>query len=131
MSDFDSPWKEVLDRFFRTFLAFFFPEVHDAIDWNRGYESLDKELQQILREAELGRRLADKLLKVWRLDGQEAWVLVHIEVQSQPDAEFVAEAQKLNMELRPQSGAQVSTLAKRVTDTPKLVLERTAKILGW
>ncbi len=47
------------------------------------------------------------------------------------DAEFVAEAQKLNMELRPQSGAQVSTLAKRVTDTPKPVLERTAKILGW
>ena len=47
------------------------------------------------------------------------------------DAEFVAEAQKLNMELRPQSGAQVSTLAKRVIDTPKPVLERTAKILGW
>jgi ribosomal protein L1 len=47
------------------------------------------------------------------------------------DAEFIAEAQKLNMELRPQSGTQVSTLAKRVTDTPKPVLERTAKILGW
>src|SRR5262245_38404081 len=47
------------------------------------------------------------------------------------DAEFIAEAQKLNMELRPQSGAQVSTLAKRVTETPKPVLERTAKILGW
>jgi len=25
----------------------------------------------------------------------------------------------------------VSTLARRVTDTPKPVLERTAKILGW
>jgi hypothetical protein len=47
------------------------------------------------------------------------------------DAEFLAEAQKLNMQLRPQSGAEVSALAKRVTDTPKPVLERTAKILGW
>src|SRR5215510_5633548 len=47
------------------------------------------------------------------------------------DSDFLAEAQKLNMELRPQSGEQVSTLAKRVTDTPKPVLERTAKILGW
>jgi tripartite-type tricarboxylate transporter receptor subunit TctC len=47
------------------------------------------------------------------------------------DAEFLAEAQKLNMELRPQNGTQVSTLAKRVIDTPKPVLERTAKILGW
>jgi hypothetical protein len=47
------------------------------------------------------------------------------------DAEFLAEAQKLNMELRPQTGAQVGTLAKRVADTPKPVLTRTAKILGW
>ncbi len=47
------------------------------------------------------------------------------------DAEFLAEAKKLNMELRPQTGAQVSALAKRVTETPKAVLERTAKILGW
>ena len=26
MSDFDNPWKEVLEHFFRPFLAFFFPE---------------------------------------------------------------------------------------------------------
>jgi tripartite-type tricarboxylate transporter receptor subunit TctC len=47
------------------------------------------------------------------------------------DPEFLAEVKKLNMELRPQTGAQVSVLAKRVTETPKAVLERTAKILGW
>jgi len=47
------------------------------------------------------------------------------------DPEFLAEVRKLNMELRPQTGAQVSLLAKRVTQTPKPVLERTAKILGW
>lgn len=47
------------------------------------------------------------------------------------DPEFLAEAQKLGMKLRPQTGAQVSALAKRVTQTPKAVLERTAKILGW
>jgi len=47
------------------------------------------------------------------------------------DPEFLAEAQKLNMELRPQTGAQVSVRAKRVTETPKPALERTAKILGW
>lgn len=47
------------------------------------------------------------------------------------DAEFLAEAKKLGMQLRPQTGAQVSAVAKRVTETPKPVLERTAKILGW
>src|SRR5439155_6008796 len=69
--DLDSPWKETLEHFLAPFLAFFFPEIHDGIDWSRGYQSLDKELQQILRGARVGRRLADKLFKVWRKDGQE------------------------------------------------------------
>src|SRR5262249_42543226 len=34
-----------------------------------------KELLQIVREAAVGRRYADKLFKVWLKDGQEAWVL--------------------------------------------------------
>src|SRR5437660_7743311 len=82
-TDFDSPWKEVLERYVADFLAFFFPQAHAEIDWQRGYTFLDKELQQVARDAALGRRLADKLVQVWRRGGEEAWVLVHIEVQSQ------------------------------------------------
>jgi hypothetical protein len=88
MSDFDSPWREALDLFFELFLAFFFPRVHADIDWSRGYETLETELQQAAREAELGRHRADKLVKVWLRDGQEAWILIHVEVQSQHEAEF-------------------------------------------
>src|SRR5262249_36433329 len=88
MSDFDHPWKDVLDHFFGPFLALFFPAVHAAIDWSQPYEALDQELQQILSESELGLRLADKLFKVWLKDGQEAWVLIHVEIQSQRDPEF-------------------------------------------
>jgi hypothetical protein len=87
-ADYDSPWKEALEQYFEAFLAFLFPDAHAAIDWNRPPESLDKELQQIVREAEVGKRLADKLFKVWRLGGTEAWVLVHIEVQSQEESDF-------------------------------------------
>lgn len=36
-----------------------------------------------MRDAELGRRLVDKLVKIYRTGGKEAWVLVHVEVQSQ------------------------------------------------
>jgi hypothetical protein len=61
-------------------MAFFFPQAHAEIDWPRGYEVLDKELQQVVRAAETGRRVVDKLVKVWRRDGQEAWVLIHVEV---------------------------------------------------
>ncbi len=64
MTDYDSPWKDLLNDYFQDFMAFFFPETHADIDWSRGYESLDKELSQIVRDAELGKRLADKVVKV-------------------------------------------------------------------
>lgn len=66
MPDYDSPWKEILDGSFPAFMAFFFPEAHADIDWTRAYEGLDTDLQQIVRDAALGTRLADKLMKVWR-----------------------------------------------------------------
>jgi hypothetical protein len=81
MADYDSPWKEMLDGYFPAFMAFFFPAAAAEIDWSRGYESLDTELQQIVRDAALGTRLADKLLRVWRRDGVEQFVLIHVEVQ--------------------------------------------------
>src|SRR5262245_65444420 len=54
MADYDSPWKEMLDGYFPAFMAFFFPAAAAEIDWSRGYESLDTELQQIVRDAALG-----------------------------------------------------------------------------
>ena len=63
------------------FLAFFYPEIHAAIDWSRPYQSLDKEFHQIVQDARVGKRLADKLFKVWRKTGREAWLLIHVEVQ--------------------------------------------------
>jgi hypothetical protein len=86
--DYDGPWKDALERYLEAFMALFFPEAHGGIDWTRGHEFLDKELQQVVRDAELGRRMVDKLVKVWRKDGREAWALIHIEVQSQADPGF-------------------------------------------
>lgn len=88
MTDYDSPWKQVLERYFASFTAFFFPDVHAGVDWDRGYEFLDKELQRVVRDAALGRRYADKLIKVWQRDGGEAWVLAHVEVQGQYESHF-------------------------------------------
>jgi hypothetical protein len=87
-SDLDNPWKEALEHFLASFVAFFFPHIYQAIDWRRGYESLDKELQQVVRDARIGRRLADKLFKVWRKDGREAWLLIHVEVQGKKEKAF-------------------------------------------
>lgn len=87
-SDFDSPWKEALARYLPQAFALFFPQAHAEIDWARGYTLLDKELQQVVRDADLGRRLADALVQVWRRDGTDVWVLIHIEVQGQPEPGF-------------------------------------------
>lgn len=77
----DNAWKDVLNQFFREFMEFFFAHIAADIDWQRGYEFLDKELEQITRDHRIGRRLADKLVKVWLRDGREQWLLIHLEVQ--------------------------------------------------
>ncbi len=85
MEEYDSPWKEALDLLLEPFIEFFFPDIHPRIDWSRGYEALDAELEQIIKEAEFGKRLADKLYRVWTMEGTEVWVLIHIEIQAQRD----------------------------------------------
>ncbi|MBF0108050.1 MAG: hypothetical protein HQL76_02585 [Magnetococcales bacterium] len=65
--EFDTPWKEILRLYFKDFLAFFLPRAHDGIDWERGFEFLDKELARITREAVIGDRRVDELVKVWQL----------------------------------------------------------------
>ncbi|HEY8741603.1 MAG TPA: transposase, partial [Chloroflexota bacterium] len=65
-ADYDSPWKEALARYLPEAFALFFPEAHAEIDWSQPYQSLDTELQQVIHDSELGRRLADTLVQVWR-----------------------------------------------------------------
>jgi hypothetical protein len=84
----DVPWKQILENYFPQFMAFFFPDAYDQIDWSQGFEFLDTELQQITKEAETGKRIVDKLAKVFLLNGHEHWILAHVEIQNQKEAEF-------------------------------------------
>ena len=84
----DSFWKKVLEELFADFLKFFFPDIHKDIDFSKGYQFLDKEFQKISKEAKTGRKIVDKLVKVFLKDGQEKWLLIHIEVQAQREKEF-------------------------------------------
>ena len=111
MSDYDSPWKEALEHYFEAFMAFFFPLAHADINWSRGYEFLDKELQQVLREAELGRRVVDKLVKVWRSSGEEEWILIHVEIQSQEESDFAKRMYVYHYRIFDRYNRQVVSLA--------------------
>jgi len=87
-TEYDSPWKQILQLYFEEFMLFFFPQAYQEIDWTRQPEFLDKELEQVVRDAELGKRLADKLVKIYRIGGEETWILIHLEIQSQSESDF-------------------------------------------
>ncbi|MFB1487652.1 MULTISPECIES: cytosolic protein [unclassified Thiocapsa] len=108
--DYDSPWKDLLDRWQRSFLEFFFPTIAADIDWSRGLEFLDKELQKVTRRAVVGRRYVDKLVKVWRLGGEETWVLIHTEVQGEPDPGFARRLYTYHSRLMDRYDRPVATL---------------------
>jgi Domain of unknown function (DUF4351) len=84
----DTPWKQILEGYFPQFMAFFFPEACRAIDWSKGFDFLDSELQQVTLEAETGKRIVDKLVKVYLRNGEEKWLLLHVEIQNQKEEEF-------------------------------------------
>lgn len=73
---------------FPEFMAFYFPLAYDAIDWSRPHAFLDQEFAALTRDAELGKRLLDKLVSVHLRDGGEHWLLVHLEVQGWRDGHF-------------------------------------------
>jgi len=110
-SDYDSPWKEIIELYFRVFMQFFFPQTETEIAWERGYEFLDKELQQVVRDSESGRRYADKLVKVWRASGEETWVMVHIEIQGEAETAFSQRMFTYNYRLRDRYQRFVTSLA--------------------
>lgn len=117
-ADYDSPWKEALERYFRPFLALCFPHIERDIDWSRGVEFLDKELQRVVRGAWRSKGHVDKLIKVWRLSGEEQWVLVHVEVQSQPEQTFGERMYHYHSRLGDRYNTPVVSLAVLGDDQP-------------
>jgi hypothetical protein len=63
-AEYDSPWKNILHRYFRSFMSCCYPQYYAAIDWGKGYTMLDKELSKITVEASAGNKIVDKLIKV-------------------------------------------------------------------
>ncbi|BAB74275.1 hypothetical protein DSM107007_04230 [Nostoc sp. PCC 7120 = FACHB-418] len=92
-------------------MKFFFPQTAPLINWERPYEFLDKEFQQIAREAEQGRRYADKLVKVWQLQGEEVWLLIHVEIQAKPEDDFAERMFSYNLRIFDKFGQPAISLA--------------------
>ena len=86
--EYDTPWKIAVEQHFEAFMAFFFPTAHARIDWSFQHEFLDKELQAIAKDAVVGKRHVDKLIKVRTKAGTVDWLCIHLEIQVSRQAKF-------------------------------------------
>jgi len=116
--DTDSPWKEILEVYFPQFVYFFTPDVYQEIDWDKGYEFLDKEFQKIFPQSITGRRYVDKLVKVFRKDGTEAFVIIHIEVQGDRVVNFPKRMFVYNYRLIDSYDTKIFSLAVLTDNNP-------------
>ena len=85
---YDSPWKEAIEQYFSEFMAFYFKDAYEQIDWSKEHIFFDKELRAVVQDAELGTRFVDKLVRVTEHCGIESWIYIHIEVQGTRQPEF-------------------------------------------
>jgi len=69
----DILWKGIIEDIFDDFLLFFFKEEASLFDIDRGFEFLDKELEQIFPGAEdaSAPKFVDKLVKVFTKNNTE------------------------------------------------------------
>ena len=79
----------VLEEVFDDLLRFLFPDADQVYDMERGFEFLEKELAEMQPEPDKksDTRFADKLVKVFHRNGEEEWVLTHVEIQGETKAE--------------------------------------------
>jgi len=110
-SEADSGWKEAIEIYFKDFVSFFFPIIFNELDLEKGYQFLDKELEKIVKDARIGTRFADKLVKVRLKDGAEKWLLIHTEVQGYYDTEFVKRMYTYNYRIFDRYDEEVISLA--------------------
>jgi len=87
-TDFDTPWKEILNIYFKDFIAYCWPEKYLEIAWEKGYQMLDKELTKIVKNAPNGNHIVDKLIEVYSVNGQSIWLLIHLEIVRKVNSNF-------------------------------------------
>ena len=98
--DYDSLLKEFVSDFFPEFVAFAHPQLHQDIDWGKGYTFLEQELINALKgrwKMKGKKKLTDKLVRVTLLNGEEQIIFIHIEFQHSPDAAFSRRMEEYRM----------------------------------
>lgn len=116
----DSSWRKIIDKLLPDFLAQYFREIYLAIDFAKGFEFLDKELQKILPQVDdTDKRVVDKLVKVFLRDGSEKWLLIHIEIQGYRETDFPARVFQCYYRIYDHFGKDLISVALLTDEDPK------------
>lgn len=109
--DYDSPWKDAITHYFPEFMAFYFPQACEQINWQQPYHFLDQELQQIVQDAELGKRIVDRLVQVETVQNSQQIIYIHVEVQGSKETDFAKRLFVYNYRLFDRYHSPIATLA--------------------
>ena len=85
---YDELWKDAVENLFPYFIKLIAPDFFSYINWSKPISFLDQELHQISPRSEETKRFIDRLVRVWMLNGEERWVLIHVEIQGYRETEF-------------------------------------------
>jgi hypothetical protein len=102
---------------FPHFLEFFFPEIHRDIVLS-GVVFIGNDFQKITKESEVGSRYADKIVRVKLKEGGEKVLLIHVEVQGEPDGEFERRLYVYTYRIYDRFSRDVVTLVVLTGDSP-------------
>jgi hypothetical protein len=114
----DILWKGIIEDLFEHFLTYFYPNAKEIFNFKKGFEFLDKELEQLFPPSESKHRFADKLVKVYTKKGVEKWILVHIEVQGYEDKTFSDRMYAYNYRIFDKYQQKIVALAIFTDDNP-------------
>jgi hypothetical protein len=118
----DTLWKGIIEDLCEDFLLYFFPEwASKEVDFSKGFEFLDKELDELFPENIQKKRYADKIIKVFTKSGKEQWILVHIEVQGYQDKNFTKRMFTYFYRILDRWNKNIMTLAIFTDDNPKYI----------
>ena len=108
----------IIEDLFEYFLTYFYPNAEELFDFEKGFEFLDKELEQLFPPSKSKHRFADKLVKVHTKQGKEKWILIHIEVQGYEDKKFADRMYVYNYRIFDKYQQKIVALAIFTDDNP-------------
>ena len=107
----DILWKGIIETLIEDFLTFFYPDEVHLFDFQKGITFLDKELAQLFPERGNDARHVDKLIQIYLKNGEERWILIHIEIQGYVDKQFPERLFIYNHRIRERYQKDIGVLA--------------------